>query len=63
MAAGDDIVRRPDIAPPAPGGQGSVVSYYFPVEVEVVGDADETLVKRVAAEVIAEFDRELESRQ
>jgi hypothetical protein len=60
--AGDDIVL-PDAAPPAPGGQGSVVSYYFPVEVEVVGDADETLVKRIAAEVFAEFDRELESRQ
>jgi hypothetical protein len=62
VAAGDDLVL-PDAAPPARADQDPVVSYYFPVEVEVVGDADETLVKRVAAEVFAEFDRELESRQ
>lgn len=53
--ADDDIVE--------PAGDGPVVGYWFPVEVEVVGNPDETLVKRIVAEVVAEFDRELESRQ
>jgi hypothetical protein len=47
----------------APAVDGAVVNYYFPVEIEVVGDADDTLVQRVVAEVFAEFDRELASRQ
>ncbi|MFJ5695988.1 hypothetical protein ACIP9X_19345 [Arthrobacter sp. NPDC093125] len=47
----------------APAVDGAAVNYYFPVEIEVVGDADDTLVHRVVAEVFAEFDRELASRQ
>jgi hypothetical protein len=40
-----------------------VVHYSFPVEIEVVGDADDALVRRVVSEVFAELDRELGSRQ
>lgn len=47
----------------APAVDSAVVNYYFPVEIEVVGDADDTLVQRIVAEVFAEFDRELASRQ
>ncbi|SDM02172.1 hypothetical protein [Nonomuraea jiangxiensis] len=46
-----------------PAGDGAVVHYYFPVEVEVVGDANDALVQRVVSEVFAELDRELASRQ
>jgi hypothetical protein len=49
--------------PPAPAAEAGMVHYYFPVEVEVVGNAEDALVQRVAAEVFAEFDRELASRQ
>jgi hypothetical protein len=44
-------------------GTGSVVNYYFPVEVELVGDVDDAVVQRVVAQVFAELDRELLSRQ
>lgn len=44
-------------------GTGPVVNYYFPVEIELVGDVDDAVVRRVAAHVFAELDRELSSRQ
>ena len=44
-------------------GSGQVVNYYFPVEVELVGDLDAAVVKRVVEKVFAEFDREMSSRQ
>lgn len=50
-----------DAGPPAPPADG-VVHYYFPVEIEVVGDSY-ALVQQVAAEVFSELDRELSSRQ
>jgi hypothetical protein len=59
---GGDVVQ-PDVRALAPVAEGGVVNYYFPVEVEVVGEADDTLVQRVVAEVVAELDRELASRQ
>jgi hypothetical protein len=59
--AGDAAL--PAAGPPTPVGEGAVVHYYFPVEVEVVGDADEALMQRVVSEVFAELDRELASRQ
>ena len=47
---------------PAPGS-GQVVNYYFPVEIELVGDLEATVVKQIVEKVFAEFDRELASRQ
>jgi hypothetical protein len=47
---------------PAPGS-GQVVNYYFPVEIELVGDLDATIVKQIVEKVFSEFDRELASRQ
>jgi hypothetical protein len=44
-------------------GDGLVVRYYFPVEVELVGDMEDAVVKRVVDRVIRELDRELASRQ
>lgn len=60
MADGDAV--QPGARALAPAAEGGVVHYYFPVEVEVVG-TDDTLVQRVVAEVVAELDRELASRQ
>ena len=37
--------------------------YYFPVEIEVVGELDDAMVARVADQVFAELDRELSSRR
>jgi hypothetical protein len=42
---------------------GPVVNYWFPVEIELVGEVDDAVVRRVAAYVFAELDRELSSRQ
>jgi hypothetical protein len=56
-AAGSEAVIAP-----ASGG-GPVVNYYFPVEVELVGDVDDAVVQRVVSRVFAELDRELASRQ
>jgi hypothetical protein len=44
-------------------GSGPVVNYWFPVEIELVGEVDDAVVRRVAAYVFAELDRELSSRQ
>jgi hypothetical protein len=44
-------------------GNGVVVKYYFPVEVELVGDIEDAVVKRVVDRVFAELDRELATRQ
>ncbi|MFF3877195.1 hypothetical protein [Streptomyces sp. NPDC001978] len=66
------LVHEGEYIVPAPGseallspaaGAGPVVNYYFPVEVELVGDLDDALVQRVVAGVFAELDRELSSRQ
>ncbi|MFE5813187.1 hypothetical protein ACFQ6S_07270 [Streptomyces sp. NPDC056479] len=65
------LVHEGEYIVPAPGseavlspaaGTGPVVNYYFPVEVELVGDLDDTMVRRVVAGVFAELDRELSSR-
>ncbi|WP_460060546.1 hypothetical protein [Streptomyces sp. YKOK-I1] len=61
--AGPSDSALPTAGPPAPAGKGAKVHYYFPVEVEVVGDVDEALVQRVASEVFAQLNRELASRQ
>lgn len=53
----------PAAGPSSPVGEGAAVHYYFPVEIEVVGDADDALVQRVVSEVFAQLDRELASRQ
>ena len=41
---------------------GPEVHYWFPVEVELVGDVEEAVVGRVVQRVFAELDRELSSR-
>jgi hypothetical protein len=41
---------------------GTEVHYWFPVEVELVGDVEEAVVGRVVHRVFAELDRELSSR-
>ncbi|MGA5305618.1 hypothetical protein ACPCHT_37390 [Nucisporomicrobium flavum] len=54
-----------DGQPPPPQGAaepGQVVHYYFPVEVEIVGDVDDAVVNRVVERVFAELDREMSSR-
>ena len=56
-AAGSQAVLSPM------GDAGPVMNYYFPIEVEVVGDVDQALVDRVVGTVFAELDRELASRQ
>ncbi|MEV5043484.1 hypothetical protein AB0N20_02005 [Streptomyces griseoincarnatus] len=61
--AGSGDTSLPAAGPPAPAGKGAAVHYYFPVEVEVAGDADDALVQRVVSEVFAQLDRELASRQ
>ena len=66
------LVHEGEYIVPAPGseaaiapatGDGPVVNYYFPVEVELVGDVDDAMVQRVVARVFAELGRELASRQ
>jgi hypothetical protein len=57
--AGDDL--QP-VAPPDRAGSGPVIHYYFPVEVEIVGDVDDAVVNRVVERVFAELDREMSSR-
>jgi hypothetical protein len=56
-AAGSEALLTPT------ADTGPVVNYYFPIEVELVGDVDDALVQRVVAQVFAELDRELSSRQ
>ncbi|MEU4477944.1 hypothetical protein AB0F68_07770 [Micromonospora sp. NPDC023966] len=59
--AGDDVQPLPQ--PAGAPGSGPVVNYYFPVEVEIVGDVDDAVVKRVVERVFAELDREMSCRQ
>ncbi|WP_432828770.1 hypothetical protein [Dactylosporangium sp. CA-092794] len=42
--------------------EGTVVNFYFPVQVEVVGCLPDEEVQRVAEHVFAELDRELATR-
>ncbi|UQU67644.1 hypothetical protein COUCH_15800 [Couchioplanes caeruleus] len=58
--AGDDV--RPSAPPDGRAEPGPVVHYYFPVEVEIVGDVDDAVVNRVVERVFAELDREMSSR-
>jgi hypothetical protein len=51
-----------ELAPAAAAG-GPDVHYYFPMEIEVVGELDDAMVARVADQVFAELDRELSSRR
>jgi hypothetical protein len=46
----------------ADAGPGTVVNYYFPVRVEVVGTLPDAEVQRVAGYVFDELDRELATR-
>ena len=46
-----------------PAAGGPDVHYFFPVEIELVGELDEAMVGRVAEQVFAELDRELSSRR
>lgn len=41
---------------------GQVINYYFPVEVEIIGELGEAHMKRLAAHVFDELLRELDSR-
>jgi hypothetical protein len=41
---------------------GTVVNYHFPIEIEVVGVADEATVAQVVQRVFGELERELSSR-
>jgi hypothetical protein len=43
-------------------GSGSVVNYYFPIQIEVVGTLPDDEVQRVASYVFRELDRELATR-
>jgi hypothetical protein len=43
-------------------GPGSVVNYYFPIQIEVVGTLPDDEVHRVASYVFRELDRELTTR-
>ncbi len=56
-AAGSEALLSPAL------GSGQVVNYYFPVEIELVGDLDAAVVKQVVDKVFTELDRELASRQ
>ncbi|MFS8197508.1 hypothetical protein ACLVWQ_02355 [Streptomyces sp. CWNU-52B] len=65
------LVHEGEYIVPAPGSAaavshrsdaGQVVHYHFPVEVEVVGTLQEHHVRRIAAHVFEELDRELGSR-
>ena len=40
----------------------TVINYYFPVRIEVVGALSDTEVQRVAEHVFGELDRELATR-
>ena len=42
---------------------GPDIHYFFPVEIELVGELDDAMGGRVAAQVFAELDRELSSRR
>ncbi|MFD7080691.1 hypothetical protein ACFYXV_20165 [Streptomyces sp. NPDC002181] len=65
------LVHEGEYIVPAPGSEavvsrrsdaGQVVHYHFPVEVEVVGGLQDHDVRRIAAHVFEELDRELGSR-
>jgi hypothetical protein len=43
-------------------GSGSVVNYYFPIQIEVVGTLPDDEVQRIASHVFGELDRELATR-
>lgn len=43
-------------------GGGSVVNYYFPIQIEVVGTLRDDEVQRIAGYVFSELDRELATR-
>jgi hypothetical protein len=44
------------------GGAGTVINYYFPIEIEVIGTLGPHQVRRVAEHVFDELGRELDSR-
>jgi hypothetical protein len=56
------------VDPASTGGQEAevtgetVVNYYFPVEIEVVGTVGDEVVDQVAQQVFDQLDRELSSR-
>jgi hypothetical protein len=62
------VVHEGEYVVPAPGAQARltaaapVVTYQFPVEIDVVGRLDAAAIARVAQHVFAELDREILSR-
>jgi hypothetical protein len=57
----DDGVGPVEVATPGTDA-GTVVNYYFPVRVEVVGSLPDAEVSRVASYVFGELERELATR-
>ena len=65
------LVHEGEYIVPQPGSEarispspadGTVINYYFPVRIEVVGSLSDTEVQRVADYVFDELDRELAAR-
>jgi hypothetical protein len=68
------LVHEGEYIVPAPGssaeiapvdevaGGGQEIHYYFPVEIEIVGELDEAQIQRVAQHVFAEMETALRSQ-
>lgn len=66
------LVHEGEYIMPAPGSEaeisatghadGTVVNYYFPIEIEIVGTLNEEQIRRVSETIFAELNRELASR-
>ena len=66
------LVHEGEYIMPAPGseaqissdgqGDGLVINYYFPVEIEIIGALSDEQIRRVSDYVFAELTRELASR-
>ena len=66
------LVHEGEYILPAPGSEahlapdgnagGPVINYYFPVEIDIVGAIDDEQMRRVAAYVFGELEREFASR-
>lgn len=66
------LVHEGEYIMPAPGSEaqisgdglsdGSVVNYYFPVEIEIIGTLSDEQIRRVSNYVFDELTRELASR-
>jgi hypothetical protein len=68
------LVHEGEYIMPAPGSEavispgvegvpdGQVINYYFPVEIEIIGDLNETQLRRVAQYVFDELETALRSQ-